>query len=347
MRVWQIATGEIGRDYSKVFFDYDLMIIGPGYPGDALETDYRKSTQVHHRKIHHFAHYPKPGDRVLMRFGREVLGVGQIPTGKENQYFFSKTKTFNVYGLDLHHCRKVIWAKKYDLGDLKDVYKQTTQMWAFTEVHVPEIVNKVRSIDASLFNRPLKRLPIINSDTYTEEELGIALFSAGISHKNIDDITRALQQAERLNSWYASKYCGRTPAEHEIVSHMILPVFLGLGWSHQQIAVEWKRVDMAFFKTTPTDRDNCVMILEAKSIGKPLGDVIDQAEKYRKKLRLKNVRYILTTDGNNLFVYAQKRRRWDRNPVGYLSISSLQKEYLLPENTNTIKTLVGLQPSAM
>ena len=92
MRVWQIATGEIGRDYSKVFFDYDLMIIGPGYPGDALETDYRKSTQVHHRKIHHFAHYPKPGDRVLMRFGREVLGVGQIPTGKENQYFFPKPK---------------------------------------------------------------------------------------------------------------------------------------------------------------------------------------------------------------------------------------------------------------
>jgi hypothetical protein len=347
MRIWQIGTGEPGRDYSKVFFEYDLMIIGPSYPGDALKTDYRKSTKVHHRKIHHFAHKPKPGDRVLMRFGREVIGVGQIPTGKENQYSFDKSRTFNVYGLDLHHCRRVIWAEKFELGDLKDIYKKTTQMWAFTEVHAEKTVNMVQEIDSSFFDRPLRNLPTIDSDLYTDEKLGIALFSAGISNKNIDDIKKALQQAERLNSWYGSEHCGRTPSEQEIVSHSILPVFLGLGWSQQQIAVEWQRVDMAFFKTTPTEPDNCVMILEAKAIGKPLGDVIDQAEKYVRKLRLKNVKYLLTTDGNNLFVYAKKRKLWDRNPVGYLSVSSLQKEYILPKNTNAIKTLVRLQPSAV
>jgi hypothetical protein len=129
---------------------------------------------------------------------------------------------------------------------------------------------------------------------------------------------------------------------------MILPVFLGLGWSHQQIAVEWNRVDMAFFKTTPTTPDNCVMVLEAKGFGKGLGDTVYQPMKYVKGLGLKNVRYILTTDGGNLFVYEKANKNWKPdNPVAYLSIKSLQREYILPKNTNAIDTLVRLQPSAV
>ena len=28
MRVWQIVTGQSGRDYRELFFDHDIMIIG-------------------------------------------------------------------------------------------------------------------------------------------------------------------------------------------------------------------------------------------------------------------------------------------------------------------------------
>jgi len=112
------------------------------------------------------------------------------------------------------------------------------------------------------------------------------------------------QQAERLCAWYRSDDCGRKPSENEIVSHMILPLFLGLGWSHQQIAVEWNNVDMAFFKTTPTTEENCVMIVEAKGLGQALSKVLEQPQRYVARRGLRNVRYIVTTDGANIFVYS-------------------------------------------
>jgi len=348
MKVWQIATGESGRDYRELFLDHDIMIIGPSHLGDALLNRYADGVpNSAGSQVHNFAHNPKPGDGVLMRFGKEVIGIGQIPEGDNCQYSFNETFKC-VYGWDLCHCRRVIWAENYELGDLADIYRNTKQKPSFTQVHEGHIVGKVCSIDNLWLERPLKEMPDIDSSVYSEEELGVELFRAGISNRNIEGISKALQQAERLCSWYRSRHsCGRSPTENEIVSHMILPLFLGLGWSHQQIAVEWNKVDMAFFKRTPTTAENCVMVLEAKGLGRALSEVLNQPKSYVKDLGLKDVKYILTTDGADLFVYAKSKDQWNPNPVGYLSISSLQKEYILPKKTNSIDTLVRLQPSAV
>jgi len=122
----------------------------------------------------------------------------------------------------------------------------------------------------------------------------------------------------------------RKPQEYEVVSHIVLPFFLGLGWSHQQIAVEWKRVEMAFFKRTPTTEENCVMVLEAKGLGQGLSEVLDQPRKYVCDLRLEDVKHILTTDEDNLFVYEKRGENWNSEPVGDLRVTSLQKDYVLP-----------------
>jgi len=260
MKVWQIATGEPNRDYQDLFFDHDVMILGPGRHGNALSGAYAEGKPNSAlRQVHSFASKPKPGDRVLMRLGHEVIGVGQIPEGDGYQYSYNNVFKC-VYGWDLRHCRRVIWAQEYTLGKLADVFRKAKQKPSFTQVHERHIVDMVRSLDASLFDRPIREMPNIKSDIYKEEELGVELFRAGISNKNIDDILKALQQADRLCSWYdeLERYAQRTsghdtqrPSENEVVSHIILPLFLGLGWSHQQMAVEWKRVDVAFFKGTP------------------------------------------------------------------------------------------------
>jgi hypothetical protein len=36
MKVWQIATGESGRDYRELFLDHDIMIIGPSRAWQSL-----------------------------------------------------------------------------------------------------------------------------------------------------------------------------------------------------------------------------------------------------------------------------------------------------------------------
>ena len=48
----------------------------------------------------------------------------------------------------------------------------------------------------------VKDMPAINAEKYSTEELGIELFQSGISNKNIEDIISALDQTDRLCSWY-------------------------------------------------------------------------------------------------------------------------------------------------
>jgi hypothetical protein len=132
-----------------------------------------------------------------------------------------------------------------------------------------------------------------------------------------------------------------------VVSQIVLPIFSALGRSHQQIAVEWKRIDMAFFKRTPTAPENCVMVLEAKGLGQPLSDRVAQPQRYVDVTALGSVRYVLTTDGPTLFLYERTAKGWTPEPVGHLHVASIQRSYLLPEDTSPVQTLVRLQPSAV
>ena len=127
----------------------------------------------------------------------------------------------------------------------------------------------------------------------------------------------------------------------------MVPLFLGLGWSHQQIAVEWKKVDMAFFKQPPTTEQNCVMILEAKGMGEGLDDVLKQPIDYIKEKGLQNVHYIAVTNGQIILVYGQSGKVWNQTPQAYLDITCLKKKYIIPKGTNPVDTLVMLQPSKL
>jgi hypothetical protein len=233
------------------------------------------------------------------------------------------------------------------LGPLAKLSFSSLQQPTFTRVQQSQIVKAVQSIPDSWFKGALKKKPDHDASIYTEEEFGAALFRSGIGNKNIHDIYTALRQADNLCLWYRRGESGQRPGEHEVVSHIILPLFLGLGWSHQQMAVEWNKIDIAFFKSTPTSEENCVMVLEAKGMGEPLGDVLDQPTQYIRQLGLKRIRYIVVTNGATILVYARSGNEWSTAPVAYLDVTCLQKEYVLPKGTNPIDTLVMLQPSAV
>ena len=110
MNVWQIATGEPGRDYRELFFKHDIMILGPSNWGNALENKYADGiSNSYLSQVNSFAHKPQPGDRVIMRFAHDVIGVGQLPLEEDKQYSFEE-KFRCVYGWDLCHCRRVLWA---------------------------------------------------------------------------------------------------------------------------------------------------------------------------------------------------------------------------------------------
>ena len=57
MKVWQIATGEPGRDYRQLFFDHDIMILGPSHLGHAVLNTYADGMDASAgNQVHSFAH---------------------------------------------------------------------------------------------------------------------------------------------------------------------------------------------------------------------------------------------------------------------------------------------------
>ena len=65
MNTWQIATGETGRDYSSIFIDYDIMIIGPSDYGDVITNEKKYWNGIPnsaYMQVYNFAKGPQPGE---------------------------------------------------------------------------------------------------------------------------------------------------------------------------------------------------------------------------------------------------------------------------------------------
>ncbi|WP_409292728.1 hypothetical protein [Peribacillus sp. SCS-37] len=265
MNVWQIAAGDGARDYTDLFLKYDVMLIGPGTPGHFLKNEqkYNKSSMTN--QIRSFCKNPKPGDIVLLRYGHEIRAVGLIPDIPEHQYMWVECFD-DVLGWDLQHTRRVLWYTQpvpiIQRG--KPLFSNYKQQPTFTAVREARVTNLVSQLKLQMPIRDLKPLPALRSGTFSNNELGIELFNAGLPNNAVEDVLNVLSRIQRLAKWYSQQEGSNRPSEHEIVAHMIVPLMLGMGWSEQLLAIEWKKIDLAFFNTVPTDPKSCFMICEAK-----------------------------------------------------------------------------------
>ena len=105
-----------------------------------------------------------------------------------------------------------------------------------------------------------------------------------------------------------------------------------------------RRDELVFFKSTPTASANCVILLQAKELGHPLSDRVVQPQRYVDVAALESVRYVVSTDWPTLFLYERTPDDWAPYLVGHLDVASIQRRYLLPEDTNRVDTLVRPQP---
>ncbi|MBE3070304.1 MAG: hypothetical protein IMZ66_08715, partial [Planctomycetes bacterium] len=332
MNVWQIAAGERGRNYSSLCLKHDLALIGPGDPGP-----YPKS-EIHYKnksQVKNFCREPKPGDLVLLRLYHDVVGVGLIPEGEDNQYRWCEDFD-DVLGWDLQHTRRVLWDPEAIaiLQDMQPVFGNHKQQPTFTAVRESRILERAPHLKGSVKPRALKELPTVER-ALPDEALGIQLFAAGLANESIEDVIAVLRKIRRLASWYEQGACGvKRPNEHEIVAHAVVPLMLGLGWSEQLLAVEWNRVDVAFFDRPPTNEENCIAVLEAKRLGSPIEDTYKQAENYVKSLNLSRCKVIITTDGMRIFVYHRQADGWPDHPTGYANFAKMRIRHAIPENTS-------------
>lgn len=358
--IWQIGTGDYGRHYFDLFRKYDLMFMGPGDPGAYPDDRYSelvradKVTKSKVKQIQAFVNSPKPGDIVLAREGLRVVGIGVIP----DEGYEWRREFDDIYGWDLQHTRRVVWQSQLD-AELDNIQRadllfgQRKQIPTFTAVADPKVL-KVLDPNGDLPSRcamrDLKQIDPQIPEPLDMKTLGEKLFSKGLPFDAAERTKDTLQRLRQLGLWYNDngRATGR-PTEHEVVAHMLIPLLKTLGWSVQNLAVEWNKIDLAGFSGVRSGPGNCVFVCEAKGLWYGLQKAFDQAKKYVDKIPHDGVTKILTTDGLRLYIYEKGRgeEEWRPEPTGYLNIFRFREKHICPENTSAVDTIMALTPDGM
>jgi hypothetical protein len=212
----------------------------------------------------------------------------------------------DVNGLDLQHARRVRWCT---LPDEYDFGARVFGTGAFAQVSDPDIVDYAERFIASppthWQTAPLPALPV------EEPPLdGVPMF--------LREIVAQVQDLADLY-WDRAAF-GEHPTEDELLAHYIVPFLRALGWPPERIAVKWRYIDVAVFRTLPRTPENCHLVIEAKRLGAGVEGALDQARGYVEALGLP--RDVIVTDGIRYRMYAGER---GFAPVAYANLARLKQ----------------------
>ena len=302
--VWQISGGPVGRPYADIFLKFGVALLGPGASGP-----WRPGRDDSHGQafVRRFADELQLGDLLLLRTAIDTIsGVGLVAGAYEYLEPFD-----DVNGWDLRHGRRVRWHR------LPEPYRFGSSVFGAnpmrcSRVQSAEAVDYAQSFLASGLTRwqeaPLPPLPP------TEPPLGEV-------PENLRDIVGLVRDLEGM---YADEeQLGDAPNENEMVAHFVVPFLRALAWPPENIAVEWRRIDVALFDTLPRQPASCRFVIEAKRLGSGLEGARKQAEDYVLKLGV--TRDVVVTDG---FRYRAFDCKDDFAPVAYANLARLKQSSL-------------------
>ncbi len=349
VQVWQLGAGEANRFYDDIFVEHDVMFMGPGR-FDAFEMSKYLASGWSKAAVHsldRFCNQVRAGDIVVARRGLRAVAIGVVA----NEDYEHNEAFGDMFGWDLHHTRRVIWQDQLsdeirEMQEVQPLFASRKQIPTFTRLNDQPILEVIRGLIQKVGPRDLRPLPSQNSSLLEIEEIGQKLFSKGLANDAVDKVVLAITRQRRLLTWYNSPgHSGGRPTEHEVVAHMVLPILLALGWSEQLLAIEWNKIDLAIFDRTPTNKETCALVCEAKTAGHGLQGAVEQAKRYVKNLQLTNCEKILVTEGGRFYLYEQSGGDWGL--IGYLNVEQVREKYAFPRGTGGIDTLVALTPAGI
>lgn len=321
-KIWQQACGDTDRNYSKVCFDWDVILNGPGncgkYP-ECIEV-LNEWHWVSSRKItdiKRFAAEMMNGDIVILRLGTNtILGVGEVIGNYEWSESFG-----DVDGWDLQHVRRVRWLwngidspKHFETYTLKQ--GDTTQ--EMTSEIVKEWVRSLNFKDEEL-TREIIELPGYGKKVLPED-IAEYLYEQGVSSNSIELLMNEFNELKRIAKWYQGK---EAPSEFETVAYLVVPILRAIGWTPQKMAIEWNKVDLALFDQLPRRNENLSIVVEAKKKGNSCLTAKSQAQGYAEGKV--NCKRLIVTDGLRYGVYLKKEREYKL--YAYFNLTDLKDSY--------------------
>lgn len=291
--------------YLDVFLKYDVGLIGPGDAGPW--TPERDDDEFEGGFVRRFASEVKLGDVFLLRTGISTISAVGI-VASEYMYL---NQFDDVNGWDLQHARRVRWCR------LPQEHTFSTQVFGANPTRCSRTWNEeVLDYADRFLNSPPTHwqtapLPQLPAEEPPLEEAPAALQTT-IAEAN--DLVPLLRDRQAF---------GEHPSEDELVAHFVVPFLRALGWPPERIAIKWRYIDAAVFRTLPRTPENCQFVIEAKRLGAGVEGALEQAKGYVKALG--TARDVVVSDGIRYRMYSCQN---DFEPIAYANLARLKRSAL-------------------
>ena len=327
---WQIAAGSDQRDYSDLFLKHGIAFVG-----GRLE---EKNVNL--------------GDIMVLKQGKTAIKAAGIVVERDGiyrGYVDEEGYVVDEEGRENREMRRE-WLLDHDGWVLPE--------FCYVDWKKPSKPIPVRGLNIGIIQRLNKQKPkdvaddILNTGTrvpilpepsseiseVTDDEILRLLIEEGIRPSSSDEITSTISKIRLLADYYYHRVKWEDIGEHEIRTFLVIPLLLALGWSEQQIKIEFRRIDIACFGK-PCKSNNreewekeCVAIIETKSFRAGLDYAHQQAKAYSEDFP--HCQAVIATNGYCYKVYLRDRNnQFQATPSAYINLLRLRDKYLLdPEN---------------
>lgn len=327
---WQIAAGKAaeGRDYSDLFLKYGMAFFGGDENISTMES-------------------VSNGDIVILKEGLyKILAAGTVVerNGKHNGNG-DKKWLMDFDGWYLPAYCYVDWKKPdnpIESGEI--LFSRTTITRSHNEHARLQAENVLKTGKPLSFEPEPKEPEDISVDQLLEH-----LVYAGLSTSSADDLTNTILKIRLLGGYYCHNHWDSV-GEHEARTFLVIPLLLALGWSEQQLKIEYScetgKVDIACFRQNyNNNNEDCVAIIETKGLKFGLNYAPDQAVTYLDSFP--NCRVVVVTNGHCYKIY-EKSDEINKNPVAFLNMLNPTMEYPLdPRVGGALDAIEWLLPNRL
>ena len=252
--------------------------------------------------------------------------------------------TFNRFedidGWDHQHVRRVRWTEISSPPFGPNSFRDT-----FTEVHKDQVRKWVSNLNFPVkdMERPLKVIPVIPplSRTIEMKNLKGELGFKGVPDTKVNHIVSTIEMLRcRVERYKDEDLSKNRPSESETVTHLVVPFLTALGWSCENMAVEWEKIDIALFGKIPTDNSTLTCVVEAKNLTRSIFCAKDQAVYYANVPERENCKQIILTDGQRYAVYKRHGKEFILD--SYLNLTRMRDAYPLLRCKGTVDAIIGM-----
>jgi hypothetical protein len=321
--IWQVAAGDGERDYSKVFLDYGVMLIGPGTKCSDYrlnKKDYEKEYKDDAQTLRALDQFEKEADEkdLVVLKGRKKKGKWEaVAVGRIKLDYSFKAVFGDVEGFQLQHCRQVKWRQPTRVKYIR--------LGRGRFSHVITDLDKVERLWTK--GKPIHKKFEIPEDTksVSHNELIASLADKGLPRQNAKRIADEIERLQNLAEWYEGNGEDCDVPEHETRTFLIVPLIMSLGWDEKKVKIEWKHKDVALFDAYDysSKKNEPVVIIESKRLWDGLGGASDQATEYAKKHP--TCKKLVITDGIRYKLLTWGDDKWDF--TAYLNLLTPKRKH--------------------